>query len=346
MSQAETAPTALAIVPSRTGEEALAVQLHDPAKQALVRQLAPDLSPIEFDLFLEVCRNTGLNPIMRQIHAIVRGSGQNRKVTHQVGIDGYRLLAQRTGQFDGVDGPYWCGPDGEWKDVWLSPEPPVAAKGTVFRKDMTRGFTAVARFDEYAQYTAEWKNNAKTGNQILNSMWGKMPAGQIAKCMWALAYRMAFPAEMSGVYTDEEMGQADNPRETAHSWNVEEAPAAPLAEWSWMDEYKSARAKAGGMKHATVAAFLNADPADLDAIDSYLTHAKTTPARLVSAAADWVAAGGKGRAAEPPPAEPEPATAPEAFDEGEWRDPAAPTDAETRALFDNLDANAPLGTTR
>lgn len=195
--------TALVVRP----EQALAMALADQTKLATLRDtLASDLHDVEFELFLEVCRATGLNPFQKQIYAIARGQDRNRKLTFQTGIDGYRLLADRTGKYAGQDDPEWCGEDGVWRDIWTGSEPPFAARVRVYRKDTDRPFTGIARYSEYVQTMKDY-NSQKT---VPNSMWAKMPTNQLAKCAEALALRKAFPADMAGVYTEDEMGQADN----------------------------------------------------------------------------------------------------------------------------------------
>jgi len=166
------------------------------------RTIAPDLTDGELELFGATASRLGLDPFAKQLYAVKR----KNRMTIQVGIDGFRLVAQRTGEYAGQEGPYWCGQDGLWTDVWLGKAPPAAARIGVLRKGFTGPLWAVARWDSYAQP---------------NSMtWRNMPDVMLAKCAEALALRRAFPAELSGVYAAEEMDQADRP----------EGPAAPQPE--------------------------------------------------------------------------------------------------------------------
>ena len=157
--------------------------------QLISTTIAPGCSNDELRLFAYACQRTGLDPFSKQIYAIKRGG----KLTIQCGIDGLRAIAERTGQLDGSE-TYWCGDDGVWTDVWLGSKPPAAAKTIIHRKRSTHPFTGVARFADY---------NAGQG------LWSKMGAAMIAKCSEALALRKAFPADMSGVYSTDEMHQAE-----------------------------------------------------------------------------------------------------------------------------------------
>jgi hypothetical protein len=80
----------------------------------------------------------------------------------------------------------------------------------VLRRDFDRPLYAVALWDEYVQLVDEWEEGQKTGGKRPAAMWAKMPTVMLAKVSEALALRKAFPQEMSGLYTDDEMAQADN----------------------------------------------------------------------------------------------------------------------------------------
>lgn len=215
----------------------------------------------ELALFVKVAERTGLDPFARQIHAVKRWDNQKRTevMSIQVGIDGFRLIAERTHRYAGRLGPYWCGDDGEWlmdtqsrPKPWLKDAPPAAAMVGVRHTGFSEPLWAVATWRSYVQTK---KDGAPT------HMWATKGDLMLAKCAEALALRGAFPAELSGLYTDDEMGQASS--------GAEPVPAAP-------PEPPPAKAE-GWADAASEAAAHKAVSAQIKAL--YATIAEDHPAR-------------------------------------------------------------------
>ncbi|WP_048730503.1 phage recombination protein Bet [Gardnerella vaginalis] len=175
---------------------------------AALKQLgvSNNVTQADLDIFLAQSKRTGLDPFSNQIYMIGRKqknkeTGQFEiKQTIQVSIDGLRLIAHRVAQqcheVFSMSDTLWADNSGTWHDVWLAPTPPAAAKVSVKRGGGV--FSAVALFKEYAPiYDGK-----------LNGMWKSKPALMIAKCAEALALRKAFPTDLSGIYTDDEMENA------------------------------------------------------------------------------------------------------------------------------------------
>ena len=162
------------------------------------RQIAIGASDDELKLFVMQAQRMQLDPFAKQIHMVKRRAKEGDRwvdrMAIQVGIDGYRLVADRTERYAPGREPTFTYDD----------------KGRVFSatayvKKFVRGewheVAATAHYDEYAQTKADGSPT---------QMWANKPHIMLAKCAESLALRRAFPAELSGVYTDEEMGQADN----------------------------------------------------------------------------------------------------------------------------------------
>jgi len=151
----------------------------------------------EFELFSSMCKKTGLDPTMKQVYAVKRwnSSLKREEMTVQTGIDGFRLIADRTGKYaPGKEALFAYNKDGN------------LLSATAFIKKQTQDgswhdVSATAFFEEYCQRTKEGTPS---------NFWKKMPHVMLSKCAEALALRKAFPAEMSGIYIKEEMDQAEN----------------------------------------------------------------------------------------------------------------------------------------
>lgn len=170
---------------------------------AALKQLGiKDFTNGDLAVFFHQSVRTGLDPFAKQIYMLARWTKEGTKQTIQTGIDGYRLIARRaadrTHQALSYDDTLWCGHDGQWVDVWLSEAYPAAAKVTIYRGKAR--YSAVALWREFVQTTKDGSPNA---------MWSRMSANQLAKCAEAAVLRKAFPQDLSGIYTDDEMGDVE-----------------------------------------------------------------------------------------------------------------------------------------
>lgn len=186
--------TAVALVPSQVDPEvSAAMVLYEriaPLQQAL--GLA-DHSVAEIQLFAMVAHRLGLDPFARQIYSIKRKG----KCTHQVGIDGFRSVAENTRQYAGSD-------EAEFEECDCGQEPKGHPKlsRVVVHRIMPGGHVV----DQVG--IARWHELYPGGGDD-GFMWRKMPFGQLSKCAEANGLRKAFPRVLSGVYIPEEMQQAD-----------------------------------------------------------------------------------------------------------------------------------------
>ena len=281
------------------------------------RTVAKGATDDEFALFLGQCKRTGLDPFLRQIHAVKRWDAKQQRevMAIQTGIDGYRLIAERTGCYVGSDEPVYDREDG-----------PHPNKATVTVWKLVGGqrvpFSASARWAEYVQTTKDGRPNR---------FWQQMPYHMLAKVAESLALRKAFPQDLSGVYTDDEMAQADRPAvevgtpakaasETTAAKALPAAPAAPAG----MSEAEYGRLFKG-LAEAGSADALAAAWAEVNA------HRKVLSTPQVAALAKCKDAQKVRFAA--PPAAAAPAQ-PAAGDESGSGDPAAD---RVHALLDDLD---------
>jgi phage recombination protein Bet len=150
------------------------------------RTVAPGATNDELALFIRDCERRGVHPLDKLI-VFTKAGGKYSPITT---IDYMRSRAAESGEMAGSDDARFSG---EGKQL--------TATVTVYRlTNGTRyGYTATARLAEYYRNTPTWNHMAHT---------------MTAKCAEALALRKAFPAELAGLYTRDEMQQA----------GVEEAP--------------------------------------------------------------------------------------------------------------------------
>jgi len=163
----------------------------------ITRTVAKGATIDELHLFLYTANKVKLDPLAKQIHFTKYNTKDGPQMAVITGIDGYRAIAERSGTYAGSDDPVYDG--GKLYEPGKEPNNPSNATATVYRMISKRivAFTATARWKEY--FPGEKKG----------FMWKKMPYLMLGKVAEALALRKAFPNDLSGLHTADEMAQAD-----------------------------------------------------------------------------------------------------------------------------------------
>ena len=195
--------------------------LHDAKMLALIkRTVAKDCNSDEFDVFIAMCRAVRLDPLRKQAYAFVfkkkgkQGEPEQRQLTLVTSIQGFRTIADRTGNYRPDEDAAELHFDELAKDKAVNPLGLIKAVVRVwkFSHGQWHKVTAEAFWEEYAPIKEEWARDETgerrpTGKRILDTsgQWGKMPRLMLAKVAEAAALRKAFPDELSNVYEDGEV---------------------------------------------------------------------------------------------------------------------------------------------
>ena len=197
----------------------------------LVWDMNRDLTPREFDQFIETSRALGLNPLSRQIVSIIfnKAQAEKRQMSLVTTIMGLRAIADRSGTYRPDDQPARIVYDEGAKHPRSNPHGIVEGIVTPYRFSQGAWHPIVGQlwWDEIAPI------REKDGEKWLDSRtpWPARPRGQFIKCCEAAALRLGWPENLANVYSEDEVDRARlvdiTPSEAA-----EEAKRARLAERS------------------------------------------------------------------------------------------------------------------
>lgn len=233
--------------------------------------LARGLEVDHMRVYAKVCQVTNLDPLKKQIYAWI----DKGRLNIHIGINGWRALATRTGDYEGQLGPFFCGPDGAWTDVWLTDEPPVAARVGVYRRGFREPIFHVVRWSEFQ------RTKARTGAKG-DTVWDEKGVHMLGIAAERHSLQRSFPECQDTVSqtivqtVDMPVVIAERPAEVPewvfnHDTGTEEAsnpettpepePEAPELEFdveAWYAGLLDA-CKAAGLKETAPAGFLNVE---------------------------------------------------------------------------------------
>lgn len=188
-----------------------------PSQLSLIRNtIAKDANSTEFNLYVELCKARGLNPLLRHAYCFIfhKDKADKRQMVIVVSREGQRAIAERTGSYRPDERAPRFEHDETLKDQATNPAGLVSAEVSVFKHSHGEWFpvTEVAYYEEYAPLKEIWDNGKPTGKYALDKSkdgWRKMPRIMLAKCAEMAALRKAFPDDFGGLYGEGEIDRGE-----------------------------------------------------------------------------------------------------------------------------------------
>lgn len=192
-----------------TAERSLSVQLQErnitpPQWHTLTKSLYPGASQASVLMVIDYCRARNLDPLKKPCHIVPMqvkvGRDYEWRDVILPGIYELRTTAMRTGLYLGHSKPEY-GPEIEYLGV----KAPEYVDLVIYRwseaAQMKAEYPVRARFIETCGTT--WDKQANAAK--VNARWSKAPVQMLVKCAEAAGLREAFPDELGGQMTVEEM---------------------------------------------------------------------------------------------------------------------------------------------
>lgn len=161
------------------------------------KSIMPGASDIEFQTNMRVASLLRLNPLLGQIYFVKRTSrnpstgAYEERWAYQTSVHGFRLIAQRTGEWEGESEAVWE------RDPKTGT--PLSCTIEVYRRGFKRPFIGRVKYSEFVQTTRDGK---------VTKMWAEKPEVMLEKCAAVAAYRKGFPRELGSLEEPAEMGRA------------------------------------------------------------------------------------------------------------------------------------------
>lgn len=154
--------------------------------ETLKNTVAVGATASELALFIEYCKSTGLNPFKKEIWFIKEP--KTGRLQMMTGINGFWTLANSFDTFDGAE-TGMIDKNGEWVKS-ISGNDFIGAWCRVYRKDRRIPMEGEALLADYRKGFGLWQS---------------APRIMIKKVAESIALRKAFPQQLNGLYTSEEM---------------------------------------------------------------------------------------------------------------------------------------------